>query len=39
MTPLMAHSDPAIFEEIAYVKTGYQKVEGVLIRLTMAHPR
>jgi hypothetical protein len=31
MTPLVAHSDPAHSEEIAHVKAGHQKVEGVVI--------
>ena len=31
MTPLVAHSDPANSEEIAHVKAGHQKVEGVVI--------
>ena len=31
MTPLGAHSDPTNSEEIAHVKAGHQKVEGVVI--------
>jgi hypothetical protein len=31
MIPLVAHSDPTNSEEIAHVKAGHQKVEGVVI--------
>ena len=30
MTPLVAHSDPASLEEVAHMKAGHQKVEGVV---------
>ncbi|HSL03758.1 MAG TPA: hypothetical protein VK901_09505 [Nitrospiraceae bacterium] len=30
MTPLAAHSDPADPEEVAHMKSGHQKVEGVV---------
>ena len=30
MTPLVAHSDPASSEEVAHMKAGHQKVEGVV---------
>jgi hypothetical protein len=30
MSPLLAHSDPADYEEVAHMKAGHQKVEGVV---------
>ncbi len=30
MTPLVAHSDPADPEEVAHMKAGHQKIEGVV---------
>ncbi|MDN5943003.1 MAG: hypothetical protein L0H94_14055 [Nitrospira sp.] len=33
MTPLVAHSDPANSEEMAHMKAGHQKVEGVVTEM------